>query len=479
MQEVRQSASIGLIIGPFVDATDGKTPETGVDVATADIATIYKHNVSASIALATSTFTHVAQGMYLLYASTSLFDTLGQATIVIEDSSVCLPVWKDLMVVGKPYYDMKYGTGGLTIASVSNSVRLYDTTIASVSNSVRLYDAALTIASVSNSVRLYDSTIASVSNSVRVYDNNLTIASVSNSVHIFDGTTIASVSGSVIVRQMTAAALADFFDTDSGTNYAAAVAGSVVKETADNAGGSALTNEGIASTVWETPNATIASVSNSVRLYDAAFTIASVSNSVRLFDSTIASVSNSVRLYDSALTIASVSNSVRLFDSTIASVSNSVRLYDTTIASVSNSVRLYDAALTIASVSNSVRLYDTTISSVSGSCYNILTTVYGQLPAGTLSDFDSAADQVIVATNNDKTDYALSAAGIDSMWDEVMEGAYTGRQYMRLFSSVLFGKSSGGGTANLTFRDTGDSKARVTASVTADGDRSTITVDAS
>lgn len=59
------------------------------------------------------------------------------------------------------------------------------------------------------------------------------------------GTTSRSITG------LTAAALADFFDTDSATTYASAVAGSVVKETADNAGGSSLTVADIADGVWD------------------------------------------------------------------------------------------------------------------------------------------------------------------------------------------------------------------------------------
>ena len=47
----------------------------------------------------------------------------------------------------------------------------------------------------------------------------------------------------VQVVGMKAAALADFFDTDSGTVYGSAVAGSVVKETADNAGSDWTANE--------------------------------------------------------------------------------------------------------------------------------------------------------------------------------------------------------------------------------------------
>lgn len=52
------------------------------------------------------------------------------------------------------------------------------------------------------------------------------------------------------ITGLTAAALADLFDTNSGTTYASAVAGSVVKEIADNAGGSSLSEAGIADAVW-------------------------------------------------------------------------------------------------------------------------------------------------------------------------------------------------------------------------------------
>lgn len=63
-----------------------------------------------------------------------------------------------------------------------------------------------------------------------------------------DGVVVAAASKTGYT--LSAAGLADFFDTDSGTTFAAAVAGSVVKEIADNAGGSALTEAGIADAVW-------------------------------------------------------------------------------------------------------------------------------------------------------------------------------------------------------------------------------------
>lgn len=77
----------------------------------------------------------------------------------------------------------------------------------------------------------------------------------------------------------------------------------------------------------------------------------------------------------------------------------------------------------------------------------------------------------------DKTGVSLSSAGIDGILDEVVEGSYTFRQFLRLFASVLAGKTSGGGTASLTFRDTGDSKNRITATVDTSGNRVTISLD--
>ncbi len=56
---------------------------------------------------------------------------------------------------------------------------------------------------------------------------------------------VTAAAADVSVDEIQATALADLFNTDSGTTYAAAVAGSVVKETADNAGGTALTVETI------------------------------------------------------------------------------------------------------------------------------------------------------------------------------------------------------------------------------------------
>lgn len=76
---------------------------------------------------------------------------------------------------------------------------------------------------------------------------DVTIASVTGAVGSVTGNVGGNVTGTI--GGLTAAALKDFFDTDSATTYASAVAGSVVKEIADNAGGASLTPSDIADEV--------------------------------------------------------------------------------------------------------------------------------------------------------------------------------------------------------------------------------------
>jgi hypothetical protein len=73
----------------------------------------------------------------------------------------------------------------------------------------------------------------------------------------------------------------------------------------------------------------------------------------------------------------------------------------------------------------------------------------------------------------------MSSGAVDSILDDPVEGSFTMRQLLRLMASALFGKASGGGTATITFRDLGDSKNRITATVTSNGDRTTVVLDAS
>ena len=78
------------------------------------------------------------------------------------------------------------------------------------------------------------------------------------------------------------------------------------------------------------------------------------------------------------------------------------------------------------------------------------------------------------------SDIPTANANADALLDRAdgVETGLTPRQAFRLVSAVLFGKVSGGGTGTEVFRDFGDTKARITATVDSSGNRTAITRDA-
>lgn len=62
----------------------------------------------------------------------------------------------------------------------------------------------------------------------------------------------------------------------------------------------------------------------------------------------------------------------------------------------------------------------------------------------------------------------------DATHDEVVEGTITLRQAIKLILAVLTGKTSGGGTSTLTFRNMADSKDRLIVTVDTNGNRTAI-----
>lgn len=85
-----------------------------------------------------------------------------------------------------------------------------------------------------------------------------------------------------------------------------------------------------------------------------------------------------------------------------------------------------------------------------------------------------AANYVAAGTMGEKLNDAGSAS---NPWTEVIESGLTAAQVMRLISSVLCGKVSGGGSGVETFRDIDDTKDRIIATVDSSGNRTALTYD--
>jgi len=75
-------------------------------------------------------------------------------------------------------------------------------------------------------------------------------------------------------------------------------------------------------------------------------------------------------------------------------------------------------------------------------------------------------------------DNALSDT-INNIENNVVEGTLTNIQLKRILLSALAGKSTGGGTSSVAFRDIADSKNRITANVDENGNRTSITINGS
>jgi hypothetical protein len=107
---IRASTASTIIVGPFLDDTDGKTPETAIDVTTIDC-DLYKRSTKYDLTLTASggdnDCVHVANGYYSLELTTGNTDTTGRARITFNVSGA-MPVWEDLDIQWVRYYDPKY-----------------------------------------------------------------------------------------------------------------------------------------------------------------------------------------------------------------------------------------------------------------------------------------------------------------------------------------------------------------------------------
>jgi hypothetical protein len=102
--------------------------------------------------------------------------------------------------------------------------------------------------------------------------------------------------------------------------------------------------------------------------------------------------------------------------------------------------------------------------------------------AANLATVDTVVDAILADTGTDGV--VLSTATLNGIADALLdrtagvETSRTPRQALRLILAALVGKLSGAATTTVTIRDTNDSVSRVVATVDADGNRSSVTLNA-
>ena len=112
-QWIKQSTASTVKLGPFLDDTDGKTPETGLTISQADIR-LSKNGGAFAQSNNTAGATHNENGYYDVPLNTTDTNTLGTFRVAVSKSGA-LPVWQDYMVVPANVWDSMFGASTLNV----------------------------------------------------------------------------------------------------------------------------------------------------------------------------------------------------------------------------------------------------------------------------------------------------------------------------------------------------------------------------
>ena len=147
----RATASQVVLLGKFVDDTDGKTAEPALTIAASDIK-LWKHGGVTEAAKNSGGATHIAAGRY--YAT---FDAVDSDTVGMMEASVdmagALPVSRKFFVFPEAVYDAMFASGAVGYqlpiwATAGSTVNLSGTTVKNVTDGVTLAANAVSAAKV-------------------------------------------------------------------------------------------------------------------------------------------------------------------------------------------------------------------------------------------------------------------------------------------------------------------------------------------
>lgn len=116
MRWLRQSTSVDLPIGPFVDSTDGVTPETALTITQPDIR-LKKNGAAWAQKNAAQTLAHEENGYYEVTLDATDTNTLGVMEIFVGETGA-LPVFESFMVVPGNVWDSMFGTDALDVSVI-------------------------------------------------------------------------------------------------------------------------------------------------------------------------------------------------------------------------------------------------------------------------------------------------------------------------------------------------------------------------
>lgn len=117
MRYLKQSTSVDVGIGPFLDETDGKTAETALTITQPDVR-LKKNGGAWAQKAAAQTLSHEEAGWYEVTLDATDTDTIGILLVAVHESGA-LPVWMEFHVLAANVYDSLFGSGDVLDVSVT------------------------------------------------------------------------------------------------------------------------------------------------------------------------------------------------------------------------------------------------------------------------------------------------------------------------------------------------------------------------
>lgn len=114
MKIVKQSTATTLLLGPFIDDTDGKTAETALTLSQGDVLLWKEGGTTLAQKNESTSCTHRSNGLYTCPVDTTDTNTLGILTVSVHEAGA-LPVRHDYFVVPATTYDTWKTNGILSL----------------------------------------------------------------------------------------------------------------------------------------------------------------------------------------------------------------------------------------------------------------------------------------------------------------------------------------------------------------------------
>ena len=126
----QSTASQAVLIGPFVDETDGKTAETGLTISASDIR--ISKNGANMVAKNSGGGTHDENGWYAITLDATDTNTVGRLQVSVHESGA-LPVWGEFQVLEEAIYDAMFGSSAAAF-NASGQVAVNSLTSAAITD---------------------------------------------------------------------------------------------------------------------------------------------------------------------------------------------------------------------------------------------------------------------------------------------------------------------------------------------------------